>query len=129
MNEFDKRMNALRLQFSAERDQIAKDTYRKIGHINNAIGQTEFPEVRDALRAEKSRLKEAMREAHRINRECYLGQIEAIENESKRHYKNNLSNTQIRRMMAALFDAAEAQGQRSVTITFGENQQAVITFD
>lgn len=109
MNEFEKRMNALRRQFSAERNQITKDAYRTIGHINNAISATSFPEVRDALRAEKQRVYEAMRTSHRYNRICYLQQLKALEDEYYLHLEKNPSKSQVRRMMAHLRDYADSK--------------------
>ena len=128
MNEFEKRINALRLQFCAERNQITKDTYRKLGRINIGIGKAEFPEVREALWAEKARLKEAMRQAHRINRECYLEQLELLNDEYRSHMERVPSNRRLRRMMATLCAAAEDRGLSSLSISFGENRQASITF-
>ena len=128
MNEFEKRMNALRRQFSAERNQITKDAYRQIGHINNAISATSFPEVRDALRAEKARVYEAMRTSHRYNRICYMQQLEAIEDEYNIHLEKNPSKTQVRRMMAAVCKFIESSGAQSYTVSLGENRQATITF-
>ena len=128
MNEFEKRMNALRRQFSAERNQITKDAYRQIGHINNAISATSFPEVRDALRAEKARVYEAMRTSHRYNRLCYMQQLEAIEDEYRLHLDNNPSKKQVRRMMDRLGRLAEASGKNSLSIAFGNGRRADISF-
>lgn len=128
MNEFEKQMNALRLRFSAERNQISKDAFRQIGHINNAISTTSFPEVREALRAEKQRVYEGMRTSHRYNRLCYMQQLEAIEDEARLHREQFPSRRQMRRMAAVLSQAAEAKGEKSLTITFGDNRQATISF-
>lgn len=128
MNEFEKRMNALRRQFSAERNQITKDAYRTIGHINNAISATSFPEVRDALRAEKQRVYEAMRTSHRYNRICYMQQLEAIEDEYNIHLEKNPSKTQVRRMMAAVCRFVESAGANSYTVDFGDNRRATVSF-
>lgn len=127
MNEFEKRMNALRRQFSAERNQISKDAYRTIGHINNAISATPFPEVRDALRTEKQRVYEVMRTSHRYNRICYMQQLEAIEDEYNIHLERNPSKSQVRRMMAAVCKFVESSGAQSYTVALGENRQATIT--
>lgn len=129
MNKFEKRMNALRRQFSAERNQITKDAYRQIGHINNAISATSFPEVRDALRAEKARVYEAMRTSHRYNRICYMQQLEAIEDEYHLHLGQNPSKKQLRRMMTTLRKSVEQGGQSSLTISLGDNRSATVTFD
>lgn len=128
MNEFEKRMNALRRQFSAERNQITKDAYRQIGHINNAISATPFLEVREALRAEKERVYEAMRTSHRYNRLCYMQQLEALEDEYNIHLEKNPSKSQVRRMMAAVCKFIESSGAQSYTVSLGENRQATITF-
>ena len=129
MNEFEKRMNALRRQFRAERVSITKDACRRIGHINTDISKAAFPEVRDALRAEKERIYEAMRQSHRYSRLCYRRQLEALEDEYHQHLERNPSRSQIRRMVAALCGAAEAQGEKSVSISFGDNRHATISFD
>ena len=128
MNEFEKRMSALRRLFSAERNQITKDAYRQIGHINNAISATSFPEVREALRAEKQRVYEAMRTSHRYNRICYMQQLEAIEDEYNLHREKNPSKKQVRRMMAFLSQTAEAKGEKSITFALGDNHRATIFF-
>lgn len=129
MNKFEKRMNALRQQYAAERAQITKDAYRHIGHLNNAISQTSFPEVRQALRSEKERVFEAMRTSHKYNRLCYLQQLEAIEDEYHLHLEQNPSKKQLRRMMTTLRKSAEQGGQSSLTISLGDNRSATVTFD
>lgn len=94
-------MNALRRQFAAESDQITRDAYRHIGHLNTAISQTSFPEVREALRAEKERVCEVMRTSHKYNRICYLQQLELIEDEYRLHLAKHPSKRQLRRVAAA----------------------------
>lgn len=126
MNQFEKRMNALRRRYTAEQRQITKDAYRRIGHLNNAISQSTFPEVREVLRAEKERIYEAMRTSHEINRTCYLQQLELISDEQLRHHKAHPSNTQLRRMLSHLCESAG--GQNPMTISFGENRRAEIIF-
>lgn len=128
MNEFEKRMNALRRQFSAERNQITKDAYRTIGRLNNAIGMVNSSEARDALRAEKQRVYETMRTSHKYNRLCYLQQLEAIEDEYGLHLERNPSKRQVHRMMAAVCKFVESSGASSYTVALGENRQATITF-
>ena len=128
MNEFEKRINALRLQFRDERVRISKDCDRHIGHLNNAISQTPFPEVRDALRAEKQRVYEAMRNSHKYSRLCYLQQLELLEDEARLYRQKNPSNRQLRRMAAALARAAETKGADTLSIVFGENRHCDITF-
>lgn len=129
MNEFEKRMNALRRQFCAERASITKDACRQIGHINNAISKAAYPEVRDALRAEKERIYEVMRQSHRYSRLCYRQQLEALEDEYQQHLDRNPSKSQIRRMVSAICGAAEAYGEKSISISFGDNRHATISFD
>lgn len=121
-------MNALRRQFSAERNQISRDAYRTIGRLNTAIGQVNSIEARDALRAEKQRVYEAMRTSHRYNRICYMQQLEAIEDEYNIHLEKNPSKTQVRRMMAAVCRFVESAGANSYTVAFGDNRCATISF-
>ena len=128
MNEFENRMNALRRQFRAERVSITKDACRRIGHINYDISKARFPEVRDALRAEKERIYEEMRQSHRYSRLCYRQQLQALEDEYQQHRERNPSKSRIRRMVAAICAAAEAQGEKSLSIAFGDNRHATITF-
>ena len=128
MNEFEKRINALRIQFRAERVSITKDACRRIGHINCDISKARFPEVRDALRAEKARIYEEMRQSHRYSRLCYRQQLQALEDEYQLHRERNPSKSQIRRMVVAVCAAAEARGEKSVSISFGDNRLATISF-
>lgn len=128
MSEFEKRINALRLQFRNERSQITKDAYRHIGHINTAIGMVNSPEARDALRAEKERIYEAMRTSHRYNRVCYLQQLELLEEEHRLWRVMNPSKRKLRRIMARLRESAEAKGKDSITICFGDNRRAEVKF-
>lgn len=129
MNHFEERMNALRLQFTAERAQITKDAYRHIGHLNTAIGQVNTPEAREALRAEKVRVYEAMRTSHKYNRLCFLQQLEMLEDEYRLHREQNPSLRQLRRLMASLCKSAEANGQSSISFSFGrDNRRCDISF-
>lgn len=128
MNEFEKRMNTLRCQFAAERAQISKDCYRTIGRLNTAIGKVNSVEARNALRAEKQRVYEAMRNSHRYNRLCYLQQLEAVEDEYSLHIERNPSKRQVRRMMAAVCRFVESAGAQSYTVALDDNRQATITF-
>ena len=129
MNEFEKRMSALRLQFKAEQRQISKDSYRKISRLNTAIGQTHIAEARDVLREEKHREYEAMRKSHELNRTCYLQQLEMIADEERLSRQKNPSKSQLRRMMAQLYRYAEANGSKVLSFSFGENHHADISFD
>ena len=128
MNEFEKRISALRRQFAAERDQISKDCERTIGRLNTAIGMVNSPEARDALRAEKHRLYEVMRNSHECNRRCYMQQLEALEDEYRLHLEQTPSKNQLRRLMWRLSLMAEEQGETTLRIAFGDNRHADITF-
>lgn len=128
MNEFEKRMNGLRLQFRAERLQIDKDCKRTVGRLNTAIGMVNSVEAREVLRAEKARVYESSRRTMKYNRLCYMQQLEALEDEYRLHLDKTPSNRQLRRMAAILCKSAEARGEKSVTIAFGENKQATIIF-
>lgn len=129
MNEFEKRMNALRIQYKNERKQIQKDAYRTIGHLNNAIGQVSTQEAREALRAEKQRVYEAMRNSHKYNKLCYRQQLETLEEEYSSHLETNPSGRQIRRMLRILCRAADAKGEKSLTFSIGMDSQATINFN
>lgn len=121
-------MNALRLQYRNERVQITRDCNRTIGRLNTAIGKVNSVEARDALRAEKQRVFEAMRNSHKYNRLCYLQQLEAIENEYGLHLEENPSKRQVRRMMAAVCKFVESAGAQSYTVALDDTRQATITF-
>lgn len=129
MNEFEERMSALRKQCCAENIQITKDADRAIGHINNVIGFTAFPEVREALRAEKYRIREARRNAHKENRARYMQQLKAIEEEIKQYREKHPSTRQIRRVARRLREIAEEKGNNSVTIYLAENSRCTISFN
>ncbi len=129
MNEFDKQKNALRLQFKAEQRQITKDCHRTIGRINTAIGQVKILEAREALRAEKQRIYENMRRSHELNKTCYYQQLDLIDDEISRYRERHPSKTRIRSILANLCKSSEAEGQNSLSITFGENRIAKITFE
>lgn len=101
MNQFDQRINALRIEFRNERISIQKDSNRTIGHINTAIGQTQFPEVREMLRAEKARIYEATRRSMHYNRVCYLQQLELLEEDRRLFLAMHPSKRQLRRMAEA----------------------------
>lgn len=126
MNEFEKRMNALRLQFKTEQRRITKDAYRIITRLNAAIKTVDSQEARDALRAEKERIYETMRRTHDVNRTCYFQQLELIADEQLLHRKHNPSKSQLRRMLAHLSECAE--GQNPLSVSFGDNRRAEITF-
>ena len=129
MNEFEKQMNHLRIQFCKDRDLITKDARRRVGHLNNAIAKATYPDVRDALRAERARVYEAMRQSHKYSRLCYRQQLEALQDKYRIHLDQNLSKSQIRRVVAAICDSAEADGENSIIVSFGDNRHATISFD
>lgn len=133
MNDFDKRMNALRIKYRDEQVRITKDCLRHIGHLNTAIGQVTTIEARDALRAEKHRVYEAQRTSHQYNRLCYMQQIEAIQDECRSYYEKNLTAKKKRRMFHNMLHhmamTAEANGEKSVSMTIGQDLHATITFD
>lgn len=126
MNEFEKRMNALRRQYTAEQRLITKDANRTIARLNAAIKAVDSLEAREALRAEKQRTYETMRRTHNINRTCYLQQLELIADEQVLHHKNNPSKSQVRRLMARLSE--QANGHKPMIIAFGDNRLAEIKF-
>lgn len=129
MNEFDKQKNALRTRFKAEQRQITKDCYRTIGHLNTAIGKVNSPEAREALRAEKERVHEAMLRSHELNKTCYLQQLELLDDQHSQHLKQHPSKTRFRSILAAFCRSAEADGQNSLSISFGNNRIAKISFE
>ncbi len=129
MNEFDKKMNALRIQFRNERVSIQKDSNRTIGRLNTAIGQVSTPEAREALRAEKQRVYEATRQSMKYNRLCYHQQLNLLQDQYSKHLERHPSKRRIRSILANLCKSSEAEGQNSLSITFGENRIAKITFE
>lgn len=129
MNNFETKINALRLQFKAEQRQITKDADRAIGHLNNAIGQVTTPEAREALRAEKHRIHDAMLRSHEYNKKCYLQQLEMLIDEQTAYLQHNPSNAQLRRMMAAICKQVEAKGMKSLSIAFGNNRRGEVSFN
>ena len=121
-------MNALRLQFKAERKQIQKDANRTIGRLNTAIGQVGTQEAREALRAEKARVYEATRASHRYNRLCYHQQLEMLEDEYSIHLSENPSKKKLRRMMTLFYQTADARGQKSITLHLGDGRVGTVSF-
>lgn len=128
MNQFETRINDLRLQFKAEQRQISKDCDRTIGHLNAAIGQVTSPEAREALRAEKIRTYEAMRKSHEWNRKCYRQQLEIIEEEHRCYLMHHPSKRAIRRSLLLLHRYAESQGVTTLDLAFDNNQRGKVTF-
>jgi len=128
MNEFESRINALRLQFKAERMRIQKDCNLSIGHLNTAIGMVNTPEAREALRAEKQRVYEATRQSMKSNRLCYRQQLDALITEYEAHSSENPSRHEARRALALLCRYAELQGGQSLSLNFGNNRHGQVTF-
>lgn len=129
MNEFEKKMNALRIQFKAEQRQITKDSCRIIGRLNKAISMVQSPEARQALRDEKERVYESMRRSHELNKTCYFQKLELLSDQLRMHFHKSPSKSSVRRLIASLIDSAEASGEKSISIAFGDNRHATITFD
>lgn len=129
MNEFEKKMNALRIQFRNERVSIQEDANRTIGHLNTAIGQVNSPEARAALRAEKNRVYHATRRSMKYNRLCYRQQLDLLEDQYLQHRERNPSKREIRRMLHTLCVSTEADGNNSMSISFGDHRTAKITFE
>lgn len=128
MNKFEKRFQALRIQYRDERVQISKDCSRTIGRLNNAIGQVSTPEARDALRAEKARVYEATENNIKYSRRCYIQQLEAIEDEARLYYEKNPSRRQIHHALRALLRSAQENGESTVTLSIGKNSRCTVTF-
>lgn len=128
MNEFEKRINALRLRFKEERIQIVKDCNRTVGRINTAMSMAGSEEARDALRAEKLRVRTAKDRAMESNLRCYHEQLELLNEGYMLSLKQQPSKRQLRRAMATLCNMAEAQGKSSLTVSFGDNRQAILAF-
>lgn len=129
MNDFDKRMNALRIKYRDEQVRITKDCYRHIGHINTDLGLVTTIEARDALRTEKQRFYEAMRTSHKYNRLCYMQQLELLQDECRSYYEKNPTAGTMRRALRHMAMNAEANGEKSVSMTIGQDLHATITFD
>lgn len=129
MNEFEKQFNALRIQFRNERVSIQKDSNRTIGHLNTAIGQVKTPEAREALRTEKMRVYEATRQSMKYNRLCYRQQLDLIEDQYSQHLERHPSKRHIRSLLATLCMSAEAAGNNSLSIHFGKDRIAKISFE
>ncbi len=129
MNEFEKQMNALRIQFRNERVSIQKDSNRIIGHLNTALGQVRTPEAREALRAEKARVYEATRQSMKYNRLCYRQQLDFLEGQYFKHLERHPSKRRIRSLLTTLCEYYEANGNDSLSIAFGKDRIAKISFE
>lgn len=128
MNEFEKRINALRLRFKEERIRIVKDCNLAVGHLNNAIGMADSEDTREALRAEKLRVRTTKDRAMESNLRCYHEQLELLNEGYMLSLKQQPSKRQLRRTVATLCKMAEEQGESSLTVSFGDNRQATIAF-
>ena len=91
MNEFEIRAHALRLGYKAERQQMQKAFELHVGHLNTAMGQVTLPEAKEALKAEKERVKEAHRQSMVWHRRCYLQQVDLLNEEKCEQYRLNPS--------------------------------------
>lgn len=129
MNEFEKKMNALRLQYKAEQRQISKDATRTVARLNAAIRMVDSQEAREALRTEKERVCETMRRSHELNKTCYFQQLEMLNDKLRLHFEKTPSKRHLRRMIANLCTLAEASGEKTISISFGNKRRATITFD
>lgn len=92
MNEFELRAQALRLRYKGERREIQSACFRTVGHLNTAIGQVTLPEAKEALRAEKERVKEVTRHSMVWHKICYLQQVEILNEEQREYYRQNPSS-------------------------------------
>lgn len=119
----------MRHQYKQERIQIQKDSNLALGHINTAIGMVNSIEAREALRAEKRRIRYMTCCAMKINRECYMQQLELLHDEYNAHLEKTQSKRQLRRMVAKLCQEAESRGEKSLSLAFGDNRHCTITFD
>ena len=128
MNEFEKKFNALRIQYRDERVQITKDCALAIGHLNTAIGAVKSPEAREALRAEKARIYEATRNSIKYSRLCYRQQLDALEDELRTHYEKHPSRRQIRHALRALLRSTQDTGDQTVTLSLGKGVRCTVTF-
>jgi len=128
MNEFETKINALRLQFKAERMQIQKDCNLTTGHLNTAIGQVGTSEAREALRAEKQRVYEATRQSMKYNRLCYRQQLDLLIAECEAHRSKNPSRSEAKRALALLRRYAELQGEQSLSLGFGNHHHGEVKF-
>lgn len=128
MNEFEKRISALRIQYKNERKQIQKDSNRTIGRLNTAIGMVNTPEAREALRTQKARVYENTRQSMKYNRYCYKQLLKMIEDEYMNSLREKPSKKQLRNLMSFLYKTAEAEGQTSIRISFGDHRLGTVTF-
>lgn len=99
--------------------------------VNKALGNLDAAtrrQLEKALRAEKQRVYEATSQSIRYSCLCYIQQLEALEDEYRLHRENNPSKSQLCRMAASLCKIAEANGDGSITIAFGDNRKATVSF-
>lgn len=98
MNQFEIRINSLRLEFKAQRIEIQKAGEREIGRLNTAIGEVKrLTEVADILREARDRAQEALLQSIKWNRICYREQRELLEDEYKLHLQAHPSKRAKRR--------------------------------
>lgn len=92
MNEFETRAQALRLRYKEERRQMQSACYKHVGHLNTAMGQVTLAEAKEALKAEKQRVKEATRQSMVWHKMCYHQQVEQLKEEMREYYRLHPSN-------------------------------------
>ena len=128
MNQFESRINALRLKYKAERIEIQRASNRRIGHLNTAIGLVASPEAREALWAEKSRIKEATRQSMAYNRMQYRQHLEAINDESRAYFTANPSRCAVRRALHMIYLHTTQAGKSAIHLSFGDRYNAIVAF-
>ena len=100
MNQFEIRINKLRLEFKAQRIEIQKGGEREIGHLNTAIGEVKhLPEAVEILREARDRAKEALLQSMQWSRLCYRQQRELLEDQYRLHLQAHPSKRAKRRAM------------------------------
>lgn len=129
MNEFESRINALRLYYKAERAQIQQDCDNLFTRLNKTIAATDDRDVHRILRAEKFRVYTDTRRAIRMSMRCYRQQLDTINEEYRAHLSQTPSNRAVRRAMTLLCRHADARGEKSFTVTFGDNHRGHVSFD
>jgi hypothetical protein len=128
MNQFESRINALRLKYKAERIEIQRASNRRIGHLNTAIGQVTSPEAREALWAEKARIKEATRQSMAYNRMQYRQHLEAINDESRAYFTAHPSRSAVRRSLRMIYLHTTQAGKSALHLSFGDRRHAIVAF-
>ena len=128
MNEFETRINAMRLQCKAERMQIQQDCDEIFARLNAAIAASDDPAVRRALRAEKNRAYLDTRRSLRWSMRCYRQQLDCLTDQYRLHLEHTPSGRAARKAMELLYYYAKATGQTSLALAFGDHKFGEITF-